>query len=394
MLSIRFIILSIVALLWTATAFGEPSKEKVDAFWKALRNGHAATIDTMLKDSPDLADIRKSDKSSPLHLAARSGLLEVAKKLIANKAPVNAESKPGVTPLIEAIRRQHTDMCKLLFDAGADPNIKGDFGTALHVAVMTKKINTVKLLLENKAKVDSKDKRDNTPLSVAVDYKSFEIARLLIKNKADVNIANKQGFTPLLKLLGGKDPDIEMLKLFLENGANVNVQTGYEKKSPLHYATMWGNVDAAKLLLDYGADRKLVNNMKKTAAELAQKQDLKKLIETYKPIPKGAAKGEAKTLKGLVAHFIANNIPGDIVEYESDAELTRLGIVENVTFLGEKDGKEYNFSVIQFKDKASLKKALPLLKGRGGIMQKNGLFVISLQSKGPASEIVKIFKQY
>lgn len=103
---------------------------------------------------------------------------------------------------------------------------------------------------------------------------------------------------------------------------------------------------------------------------------------------------KAKTLKGLVAHFITHKIPGDIVEYESNKELSRLGIVENVCFLGEKDGKEYNFEVSQFKDKASLKKALPLLKGRGGIMEQNGLFVISLQSKGPASEIVKVFKQY
>jgi ankyrin repeat protein len=55
-----------------------------------------------------------------------------------------------------------------------------------------------RLLIENGADVDSKDKRGRTPLWDARDGRHEYAARLLIKNGAKVNSEDKKGYTPLL----------------------------------------------------------------------------------------------------------------------------------------------------------------------------------------------------
>ena len=57
--------------------------------------------------------------------------------------------------------------------------------------------------------------------------------------------------TTLLHLAANAMPDI--LEMLLQHHADVNQQND-EGIAPLHVAAMWGNDDAVRLLLDYGAD--------------------------------------------------------------------------------------------------------------------------------------------
>ena len=62
------------------------------------------------------------DRTTPLHVAAAAGRVDVCAELIRNGAPVNAVNLNGNTPLLSAVKRGHVDVTRLLLDLGkADP---------------------------------------------------------------------------------------------------------------------------------------------------------------------------------------------------------------------------------------------------------------------------------
>jgi ankyrin repeat protein len=95
-----------------------------------------------------------------------------------------------------------------------------------------------------------------------IRYSELEVMRLLLARGADVNAKTWYGKeTPLHLLLhnnwehwwSGTREDGGPLKLLLQYGADVNAADSSEQ-SPLHYAAHFNNHKAASLLLEYGAD--------------------------------------------------------------------------------------------------------------------------------------------
>jgi len=118
----------------------------------ATNKNDVAAVQRLLNEKAN-PDVRDRTESTPLHLAAQKGLLEIAKALIAGKADVNLENKSGKTPLHYAAAGGHDDIVLALLNAGADPNAKPTYGglTPLRCAIRGKKSSTAKLLLEHGA---------------------------------------------------------------------------------------------------------------------------------------------------------------------------------------------------------------------------------------------------
>ena len=72
------------------------------------------------------------------------------------------------------------------------------------------------------------------------------------------------GMTALL--FAARDGQIDAARALLECGADINQVSASEKTSPLVMAIMNGHLDLAKLLIDWGADPNLANNQGLTAA--------------------------------------------------------------------------------------------------------------------------------
>jgi len=91
-----------------------------------------------------------------LHEAARDGLVEQAKSLIAKGADVNAmDDRLAATPLHLAVYFANTDMVKLLIANGADVNAKNKWNrTPLHIAIDKKYMDYVELLRKHGAKTN------------------------------------------------------------------------------------------------------------------------------------------------------------------------------------------------------------------------------------------------
>ncbi len=78
---------------------------------QAIRNG-----------DPALAVAKDTYGLTPLHEAARTGRMDIAELLLANKADVNAADNDGDTPLHQAAELGHKDVVALLLANKADVN--------------------------------------------------------------------------------------------------------------------------------------------------------------------------------------------------------------------------------------------------------------------------------
>lgn len=89
-------------------------------------------------------------------------------------------------------------MAKLLLENGLDPNLKDETGTSLLTLLcMTGKapVDIVKLLLEHKADIDSRNYENATALMWAVQTRQKDVVTLLLEYGASIRMVNAQGNT-------------------------------------------------------------------------------------------------------------------------------------------------------------------------------------------------------
>ena len=92
-----------------------------------------------------------------------------------------------------------------------DANSPSRGGTPLHLAAVFGQNEVARLLLKNKAQLESTDRNGSTPLMLAAFFAHPEIAKVLLENGAEVNAKNKDGYTPLDAVAGQWTPQLENL---------------------------------------------------------------------------------------------------------------------------------------------------------------------------------------
>jgi len=113
-------------------------------------------------------------------------------------------------------------------------------------------------LLDAGAKVDAKDRKDQTALMWAAADGHTSVVEPLIKAGADVHARLKSGFTPLLFAV--REGRLDVVRVLLKAGVDANESLETEKKgkargtSALLLATENGHFELGVALLDAGAD--------------------------------------------------------------------------------------------------------------------------------------------
>ena len=139
-----------------------------------------------------------------------------------------------------------------------------DISDPFEKAVYDKKIELVRQKIKEGVDTD----RLNSALKWVGNNK-IEIIKLLIENGADVNTRDEGGKMPLH--FANK---VEMAKLLIDNGADVNTRDE-GGKMPLHFAN---KVEMAKLLIDNGADVNTRDEGGNTPLHFANKVEMAKLL--------------------------------------------------------------------------------------------------------------------
>jgi ankyrin repeat protein len=215
-----------------------------------------AAVRSMLNQKADV-NAPGTDGTPALHWIVRVDDLETARLLIQAGANAKMADRYGVTPISLAASNGNAAMIKLLLDAGADANSVDPTGeTTLMTAARIGNLEAVRTLLDGGAKVDTSDPSfKQTALMIAVRENHPEVVALLAKRGANVNAQTRTGETPgwiLPNSVPGFGHGIGIIRGGLpERGSRYFTPGGL---TPLLYAARDGRVEAAKILVDAGAD--------------------------------------------------------------------------------------------------------------------------------------------
>jgi ankyrin repeat protein len=247
-------------------------------------------VRTLIKQGADV-NIQGSDGATPLLWIARTNDLETADALLKAGAKVSIPNALGITPVYAAAENGSAAMLRRLLDAGASVTTTDSAGdTLLMAAVRAGNPDAVQLLLERGAPVNAADPQySHTALMWAVSRDDAAIMKLLIAKGATVDGATRVGQKPVARppgtgggshgvgivrsgvppqgeqqptpggmtplLLAARDGNLNAAKVLVEVGADVN-QTDPNGLTPLLMALTNGQIDVAKFLLERAADPK------------------------------------------------------------------------------------------------------------------------------------------
>lgn len=172
-------------------------------------------------------------------------------------------------------------MGKLIKEYDVQLNILTEQGHSplLH-AVVTGRVAIAEFLISKGADVNLSSEGGWKPIHAACFNESIRLTTLLVQNKADLNCCcqNIRNYAPLHILISTESPPYDLIKLLIENGANLTTvnDTG---ATPLHLAAFWGHSEVVKLLVESGAPLDVQNNRKRTPLALAALYSNKEIAE-------------------------------------------------------------------------------------------------------------------
>ena len=175
------------------------------------------------------------------------------------KIILNYQTETSIPILILACINNNLNLLEYLFNEGADLNIKlmyqkildtnnnniiccNKYTSLLHIACKIKNFNIVKFLINKKVDINATDIYNSTPLHNICQYFNDAINNKLYKYKKEVF-----------------DEVFQIIKFLLKNGANANISTHLQKRTPLHIIAdrlSYRHYEKAiiKELIYYGAD--------------------------------------------------------------------------------------------------------------------------------------------
>lgn len=170
-----------------------------------------------------------------------------------------------------------------------------EFRRSLYGALNTGEAQKLASLID---RVDAKQLDELLLYSLGRNPKTpVEVVRLLLDKGANVNPSTNYK-TPLMH--AASEGNDEVIKLLLARGAKVNVQT--DEGTPLMMAVIGGHTEALKMLLAAGADLKAVHRIGDQALIMAARQR-SYLVPTLEP--------NSENLRLLLAHGADPNAKGD-----------------------------------------------------------------------------------
>jgi uncharacterized protein len=312
---------SVDALLAAGANVNTSNREGFTPLSQACTNGNARMVAALLKAGAD-ANAFQAEGQTVLMTAARAGSAEVVKALLDHGAEANnKESWRGQTALMWATAENHPSVVQVLVDHGADVNLvssafdfremkpkpgdvpmhfpRGGF-TALMFAARGGFTACARILLDHGADVKAADPDGTSSLLLAIINGHYDTAALLLERKADPNASDSMGRAALFAAVDMRDiyasnrpapkddnkvEPMDLIKMLLDRGADVNAKLTKmiparavldfpdmmmgEGSTPFLRAAKSGDIPLMKLLLEHGADPKVVTKAGVTALMVA-----------------------------------------------------------------------------------------------------------------------------
>ncbi len=160
----------------------------------ALFENQIEIADFLINSGADIS-ITREDGQSALMTAAYLSMVSMVEKLISAGANVNAVKDGGFTPLLITAEGGSAEIGQLLLEAGADVNATTESNlSALMQPAYQGNIEFVKLLIEYSIDVNIQENSEGlTGLIMAVITNKIDIVKLLIASGSELNAEGKFG---------------------------------------------------------------------------------------------------------------------------------------------------------------------------------------------------------
>ncbi|KAJ3067278.1 hypothetical protein HDU99_003574, partial [Rhizoclosmatium hyalinum] len=181
----------------------------------AVKRGSLDIFKFFLDKGCDVNAVEKTSLSSPLHIAASNGNVEICEALLNHSAKIEQVNRYGLTPFLVAINSSEIEIVKLLLQRGADPHVTDpqSMGNAINAVAQsnmgeTRELEIFKILLDAGVPVDVIDNYGCDPLENAVSRNktSMVIVFSALENKQDLFTVKN------LALVAATDGCLETLK--------------------------------------------------------------------------------------------------------------------------------------------------------------------------------------
>ena len=149
----------------------------------------------------------------------------------------------------------------------------------LHEAASRNDVREVEKLLNAGVFVDTRNKLSQTPLHKAAAYGAVDVIKLLVSRGANINaISGGFGWTPLLEAVYWNyyDAVIELVKA----GADVNIKAYMWGVTALHKAAYHRHNKIALFLINAGADVNVVDNFNASPLHYAARYSSNEVLES------------------------------------------------------------------------------------------------------------------
>ena len=253
----------------------------------AAKFGQAAMVKFLIKEGAQI-DARAHDESQPIHEASDSGSIDALSSLIEAGAGVNCSDKYGYQPLHCNTRIPDRSLIiKYLLGKGAEMEAMTSDGSRPMYFASTSDPTNLETLIALGARVYYADGSESA-LQTALTAGRYWAAEILLKHGANPNHQNEWGekwrtgrFMPysahLYQILI-VPYSINICQILIENGANVNLPDNSGNR-PLHLLANYPgrSVELVKLVLGNGAEIDAMNKAGLSALYLAIRSNKRQL---------------------------------------------------------------------------------------------------------------------
>ncbi|MBN9289432.1 MAG: hypothetical protein BGO43_10530 [Gammaproteobacteria bacterium 39-13] len=266
----------------------------------AILDKNIDEIKRLIKQNPGLLDIGEFAGNTPLHLAVMQEELEIVKMLVLQGANIDALNNEEFSPIVYA----NKEIKRFLLTSGArDP-----YHTPLHDAAFDGNIRKMKRLLQrDESQLNAQDILSTTPLHFAVLSGRLDAVKMLVEQGAGVNGYDDDSMLPIhyssespeiseyLIQHGSIDAkftelhdaasqgDIVKLEAILNQNPESIEALDSRGLSPLCYAAALQQHGAFRFLLQRGAkiDRVINDGTCSNLIDLAKKEDCHTPLSKY-----------------------------------------------------------------------------------------------------------------
>ncbi len=214
-------------------------------------------IEKLLKIEGIKIDIFDSDNKSILYIPIKYNYKKVFNLLLEyNKTSIgisicDIKDNNNNIALHYAIKNKNVYFIEELLNSNSNTLFSDLNGNnSLHLAIFTRDINIIELILKKSDKdiiINSRTNIGETPLHYACNLQENKIVKLLINNNADINLQDFEHEYNILHYainLGS----IELVKICLNNNIDINRQDIYGNTA-LHYCVLENNLEIFNLII-------------------------------------------------------------------------------------------------------------------------------------------------